>query len=1442
MVRYALVIGISQYDCFNNLSKPAADAEAVAQILERYGNFEEVKRLPAQWNPHQSCYEIADASLHGRDLGIALQEFLTRKAARGEALIYFSGHGFILADNLGKSEGYLAPSDCVVEFEGSQIVGQRHGISLDSLNRVIGESDLSSLVMVLDCCNSGYFLERGAIERTLTAFNPQRDYYLVAACRSFEQAWEGKDYSVFTEALLEGLSAKNAGSQGRISGDRLFDYISNALRNSGQEPIRMGWGRSILLVTHPLPPPVTIQESYGDRLPGEQLAAGKGALQPSTTPFNPENPYIGLHAFESKQARYFYGREQPIRALLDFIKQGRFLAVVGASGCGKSSLVKAGLMPELERDRLPDSSGWKILSFTPGKHPVTALLAVLNQHAQSDMPLLLFVDQFEEVFTLCEDDTERENFMRLMAGEATNPERCTRVIVAIRGDFLDRCAPYPEVAGLINRTQPTTYIVPALTVIELEDVIKEPAQRHGVTFEDGLVSQIITDVIDRPGALPLLQYALMELWRVCINKDAASQPQLTRSGYNQIGGVKGALNQRADLLYHSFSPADQEFVRCLFLELVQIGDGQEVTRRRVRRQRLEAIADSPHQFERIVHLLAGQQQRLIVMGEQTVEVAHEALLTEWSRLKDWIEADQEHIRLGRLLETNWREWQDRFHKSDDALLAGARLAVIEEWVNQSQPKLPQAEQEYLQRSIACRDRQLHAEAERERQQKRLYRRVAVWSSASLACITILMLVAGVQWRNADKGQIQALVASSDAKFNLNVDTFDGLMEGLSAGRRLQQSIWFKDNAKLRAEVMQVLGQAMYWVKERNRLLGHQDIVQSVSFSPDGQAIATSSYDGTIKLWNLHGGTIRTLEGHGDAVMGVCFIPHNTRLVSGSLDGTVKIWQRDGTVIQSQTVGSPVWSISCSPDGSKIAIADKSYNVQLWDINQNQFRLLGRHDDAVYHVSFSPDGRKVASTSKDMTAKLWDLNGAPPVDLTGYSKAVVSVSFSPKNNRIATASSDKSIRLWEQNGKPLEPIPLDVEAVSVRFSPDGDTLAVADVEGAIQLFTMPDGQPITTLTGHQDEVNSISFSPDGTMLASASNDQTTKLWMPQPDAWLRTLTDHHSDVSDVKFSPDGQTIATASYDNTVMLWDVAGHLLHRLNQHQVDVATVGFSPDSRLLASGDRDGVVHIWNREGDWQFALPKQNGQINKVIFSPPHSPNPVIVTAISGGMIKFWDLKGKPVGELPKQDVHVWSVSISPDGKTIATGSENGTVKLWDWNGQVENELNGHQTVVWDVSFSPNGEMIATASQDNTVKLWNRNGELLHELGGHTAAVSQVSFSQDSSIVATASNDSTIKLWSTQDGKLTTTLAMHADSVNSVSFNPQKTGNFASASADNTIILWNLEDLMLKSLMERGCSWLRDYLRANPNNSTGLNFTHYPSPLTYDRIPPGICNLGVD
>lgn len=1128
MKRYALVVGISRYENpgLPDLVKPAASAEAVAKLLEEYGNFHEVRRLPAHWLSSDRC-EVGRTSLTEAELSAELKRLLKEQAVGGEVLIYFSGHGFVMSDNLDGSEAFLATSDTKIGIKNGRVTWQQNGIRLRSLGEQFASAEFSSLVMLLDCCHSGSLIESSVVQQALATSASQRDYSLIAACRGFEKAYEGETqelYSIFTTALLQGLSREQANQNGQVSSDRLFDYLSQALKGRGQEPIRLGLGRSIGIVSYPVQ--------------SQQVSAA----------LNPANPYVGLTAFESEQADYFYGRDREVRELLlrlDPLQNPprRFLAVIGPSGCGKSSLVKAGLLPALKNEGLPNSSQWQIEKITPGAFPKATLTEAIAKHA-NHQSYVLCIDQFEELFTLCQSEEEQREFLALLSQEATNAERQARVIITMRGDFLDRCARYQESADLINQTQPTTFIVTPLTdaklAARLEEVIVKPAAMHGVTFEAGLVSQIISEVLNQLGAMPLLQYALMELWQTCIT-DAQSSPCLTWKGYEAIGGVKGALQRRADLLYGGLTASDKAFVRQLVMELVQVGDNGEVTRRRASWEDLRDLAPR-EQLERTIGQLTAQ--RLLVADKNMLEVAHESLLVEVPLIQSWIEESRDDIRQRDRFERNCREWLEQ-QQSEDYLLNPGKLAAVEEWTTKTQPVLSIAETKFLQKSQEKRDREHQAQLDQQRKlteaaearaeaetakaqmetekaleaskRIKLEKQRNSWLSATAVILVTLLAFTFKLQQEAERSRnlaLQALISEPQKLF----DTDNQLESMIASVQALEELEKIGGNAQA---VRQLSSSVISKVREFGRLEKHQDAVIGVDFSPDGKKLVSSSKDGSVIVWDLQDGSTQSLQG------------------SESRKG---FWRARYSSLQ----------------GDLIAVTNLDNELNLWQASTGKSLKPLQSSDVPFDLAFSSDSQKIAVADWDGTIKIWNpKTGEALPEIRDYKgkERIISVDFSPnENSLVAGGYRDGTVKLWNlSTGKSKVVNQHHNRAMIVRFNANGQMLASGGEDGTINIWKK--GYQPFSIQAHEKPVYGLAFSHDGSMLASASEDRTVKLWKVnnQKIDWVDTFTGHTGGVYSVSFSPKSDKyflIASASEDTTVRLWRFSKNEPYKISENNI----------------------------------------------------------------------------------------------------------------------------------------------------------------------------------------------------------------------------------------------------------------------------------------------------
>ncbi|MEH2441116.1 nSTAND1 domain-containing NTPase [Nostoc sp.] len=1156
-------------------------------------------------------------------------------------------------------------------------------------------------------------------------------------------------------------------------------------------------------------------------------------------------PYQGLFHFGPNEAEFFFGREIFIEELYSATKTHNFIPVLGASGSGKSSVVFAGLVPKLEKE-----GHWQFTHFRPGSDPFHAIALALvplytpdldqtDQIAQArkmagylqkgSIPLsdvfakirqnhpnhrvLLIADQFEEIYTLCNNQEIRRKFLDCLLASLETPvslsSSATVLVTTMRADFLGNALSYRPFADVLQNAD---LKLGPMNRKELTEVIEKPAQKLGVTFETGLVERILKDVEDQPGNLPLLEFALTELW----NKRRGKQ--LTHKIYEEIGQVEGALARHADEKYGNLTDDEKEKVRRIFIQLVRPGEGAEDTRR------IAMKAELGEQSWSLVKKLA--DARLVVTSrnlssQETVEVVHEALIRNWGELREWMNTSRV-----------FRAWQERLrgakgqweatNRDSGSLLRGAALAEAEERLKERPDDLID-EKEFIEESIR----------ERENIRKRGIR--AIWGivASSLGAVVIsssLGLMAWNQKNQSELNQAESLGRYSLSLLNENKD-LEAFVQAIKAGKILQSQ------HTTNPEVMNALQVVSFPGRERNRLQGHDGFVRSVSFSADGKTLASGSDDNTIKLWNLETGKeIRTLKGHNSSVSSVSFSPDGKTLASGSYDKTIKLWNLEtGKEIRTlKGHNSFVFSVSFSADGKTLASGSYDKTIKLWNLETGkEIRTLKGHDSYVFSVSFSADGKTLASGSYDKTIKLWNLETGKEIrTLKGHDGIVYSVSFSADGKTLASGSVDKTIKLWNlETGKEIRTLRgHDGFVYSVSFSADGKTLASGSEDKTSKLWNLETGKEIRTLKGHDIPVLSVSFSADGKTLASGSEDKTIKLWNLETGKEIRTLPSeryvnkgHDGSVFSVSFSADGKTLASGSYDKTIKLWNLeTGKEIRTLKGHDSYVFSVSFSADGKTLASGSYDKTIKLWNLETGKEIrTLPSEryaNKGHDSSVYSVSFSADgKTLASGSYDKTIKLWNLEiGKEIRTLKGHDGIVYSVSFSADGKTLASGSVDKTIKLWNLEtGKEIRTLKGHDGIVFSVSFSPDGKTLASGSGDNTIKLWNlETGKEIRTLKGHDSPVYSVSFSADGKTLASGSYDKTIKLWNLETGKEIRTLKGHDSSVFSVSFSADgKT--LASGSGDKTIKLWNLPDLELDSLMGRSCDWVRGYLQNNPNVS---------------------------
>jgi len=1151
-------------------------------------------------------------------------------------------------------------------------------------------------------------------------------------------------------------------------------------------------------------------------------------------------PYRGLFAFQEEDAHLFFGREQVTDDLLTAVKtqQKPLIAVVGSSGSGKSSVVFAGLVPRLRSSR--GSTRWQIISCRPGVKPLNALAeafiecaseksvvrsfngnavsngsAVSNGNAVSDRPfrlsvlelsvalltehqvlcqlierlhqdnpttrLLLIVDQFEELYTLCPEE-DRQPFLDQLL-DAVQYAPAFTLVLTLRADFYGYALSDRRFNDLL---QGSVYNLGPMSREELQRAIVQPAAQMQVRLESGLTDKLIQATRSYAGRLPLLEFALTELW----SQQRAGW--LTHTDYNAIGGVEEALANHAERMYAQFHERDQQRMQQVFVQLVEPGTGTNPSRRIATR---DDVGDK--NWDLVSHLASARlvvTNRNEITGEETVEIVHEALIISWGRLRGWLQSNgefrywQENLRRAR------QQWEES-DRDEEMLLRSKRLADAKEWYENRLDDLSAGDRQFIQHSLAMHERK-HKQRRRRRQ--------LVLMSLITGLLVALMLaaIAWGGWQNAAVSEVRALSTSSNALF-VSSKRLDALVEALRAWQKLQRLAWV--DGSVAAQVEGAVRQATYGANERNRLSGHQDIVYGVAFSPDNQLIATASGDRTVKLWQRDGTLLSTLTDRTDGFYGVSFSPDSEWVATAGLDGIAKVWKRDGTLLKTlKGHQGAVYAANFSPNGEAIATVGVDGQIQLWKRDGRLIRTFAGQSGAIFDVAFSPDGQQMATAGGDGTVKLWQLDGTLVKTLSGHVGNVYRVAFSPDRQWIAAAGEDTTIRLWTREGTLAKTFEGHTNRVfGIAFSPDSQTLASASRDKTVKLWR-PDGSLLSVLDGHDAEIWAVAFSPDGRTLASASSDQSVRLW--EQNDLLTTLVGHDAEIWAVDFSPNGQRIATASQDNTVKVWQLNGDAVHQFNESTGKMLSGAFSGDG-ILAGGGQDQVVWLWRPDGTRLDTTLRHGALINAIAFSPNDQ---IIATAGGDRQVKLWQRDGRLLQTLEGNVSDVFGVAFSPDGNVVASAGRDKTIHLWRLDGSLIRSFDNNNAEARAIAFSPDGQVMAVASWDKTVKLWRPDGTLIKELSGHEGKVNAVAFSADGQMIASASDDQTIRLWR-RDGVLLNTLKSHSGRVNGIAFSPNSQ-TIASVSDDQTVILWHLNRVLnLHQLLVYNCDWVRDYLKTN-------------------------------
>ncbi len=1182
-------------------------------------------------------------------------------------------------------------------------------------------------------------------------------------------------------------------------------------------------------------------------------------------------PYKGMDYFDEADSDLFVGREELTEKLVNDVlnlvaaepaDSGRFLAVVGASGCGKSSLVRAGLVPALRWNKT--SANWSVHIITPGDNPLENLAASLvngtsiaataalmddlardrrtlslfikqEQKNNAGSHLLLVIDQFEELFTLCHSEAERSIFIDNLLSAAFNPDVKIIVVIAIRADFYAYCSGYPNLRKALAEHQE---YIGAMSDAEMLRAIEEPARRGHWEFEPGLVDLILHEVEHEPGALPLLSHALFETWQRRRGRE------LTLSGYSSSGGVRGAIAETAETVFtDQFNPEQQTIARRIFLRLTELGDETATgdTRRRATISELILKPEDTDATRVVLKILA--DTRLVTICNDWVQVAHEALIREWPTLRIWLEDNREGLRLHRQLTEAAQEWLDSGCEVG-MLFRGARLVQAREWANPHAEDMNDLEREFLSASVEYSEREAaEREATRQRELKaaqqlaiteklraeegirsgqRLKQRAILMGFAG-AIAVILAFFAVIAWRQsssqaafnrslslaaeaeklngAGQGDLALLLVMEAVKTDPSspqaltalrtIATGFGTRAFLPGHNQAARAVAISADGKyaLSGSCSQLgdegscsTGELALWDlnsnKELRRWKGHEGWVTKVAFNLDGQTLISGAEDGTLLLWNLNGQQINALPRQSGAITGLEVVPLTGDLLSGSADGSLTLWDLTAgeNLRRFEEISSPITDLAVARDALMAVSAHKDGSLMVWDLNYSQHVMkFDKQGASINAVVLSADASQIifsSNTTADLSIDVVDSRSGSILGEKMYGCVPGDLALDPENSSLLMACSHAIVQLDLQS--------LNIQAISVDSQSVQTAVAVTQ-EGHLGISASQDGTLRVLNTGHIDS-EIINFDID--VLNAMAVDSEGKYLL------LNNVTrnDYHQPV----------------------LWDISERKIVRIYHgfdENVSPGAVAFSPDNRYVAvagSTIQNGtpVVMMWERESGVQHCNFKdfsENGRALK--FSPDSKyllAGSQVLNGTDGKLILYETQTCNKIRTFDTME-EVSSVRINADGSLALTGSSMlGRAILWDMATGKEimrYSVPPNRTIL-SVVFGP-GETTVLGSGIGELYLWDlKTGSLLRRFIGSPSIPWSIDLSSDGKYVISGGMTGDVILWDFATGRKVNQENMNS-TVFSVAFSPDSRDAYA-VSKNGRLLIWHIAEKPLPELLD--------------------------------------------